>query len=175
MVKKRILTIGRCTQVEEDGITEAAMTEEEGGITEAAMTEDEDMITETAMTEDEGMITETAMTEEEDGITEAAMTEEEGMITEAVAIRAEALSRGGVVTRTDVAIRGVEDKKVGQGGVVQGGWQQKQHHGYPSTPNPGSSSLSLQNRYSVLSDSSSDGQQPTVSKSIEQTLAARCE
>ncbi len=32
--------------MEEDGIAEAAMTEEEGMITETAMTEDEDMITE---------------------------------------------------------------------------------------------------------------------------------
>ncbi len=42
------------------------------------------------------------------------------MITEAVAIRTEALSRVGVATRTEVAIRGVEDKENGQGGVVQG-------------------------------------------------------
>ncbi len=58
-----------------------------------------------------------------------------------------------MATEADMAIRGVEDK--------EGGWQQQQHHGYPSTPNPGSSSLSLQNRYSVLSDSSSGLQEPT--------------
>ncbi len=60
------------------------------------------------------------MTEEEGMITETAMTEDEDMITEAVAIRTEALSRGGVATRTGVAIRGVKDKKGGQGGVVEG-------------------------------------------------------
>ncbi len=47
MVKTRVLTSGRRTQVEEDRmITETVMTEEEDMISETAMREDEDMITE---------------------------------------------------------------------------------------------------------------------------------
>ncbi len=80
----------------------------------------------------------------------------------------------GVPYRVDETLDdlGVQDKECGQGGVVQGGWQQQQHHGYPSTPNHGSSSLSLQNRYNVLSDSSLDLQEHTISNSIGQTLAS---